>query len=272
MIVAALGIVEPDRPELLGTLLDPEQVTVEGRVVQLPHSGEMTLSVINVSPGTHRTMDILEQLVRTQEGFMAVPFPTSYLVLLVADATRHAAGGGPGVLTVDPGREEDRYLIAHELAHSYWYFAPRWLREGAADFMTTVSAGKQFSSNECSLANNLSDLERLTREHLEMRLVPSHTLENCHYRLGRGLYIELYETLGEEAFRQGFRRLYLKMRDEELYDECTGPERGVCYVRAAFVTDALPESAALAAPVIARRYYGPPQSLEDTPTVGFGSE
>ena len=62
------------------------------------------------------------------------------------------------------------------------------------------------------------------------------------------------------------------MRDEELYDECTGPERGVCYVRAAFVTDALPESAALAAPVIARWYYGPPQSLEDTPTVGFGSE
>ncbi len=38
------------------------------------------------------------------------------------------------------------------------------------------------------------------------------------------------------------------------------------------VTDALPESAALAAPVIARWYYGPPQSLGDTPTVGFGSE
>ena len=138
--------------------------------------------------------------------------------------------------------------------------------------MTIVSASKQFSSNECSRANNLSDLERLTLEHLELRLVPDTILTNCHYRLGRGLYIELYEILGEEAFRQGFRRLYLKMRDEELYDGCTGPERGVCYVRAAFVTDALPESAALAAPVIARWYYGPPQSLGDTPTVGFGSE
>ena len=283
VIVAALGIVEKDRPELLGTLLDPEQVTVEGRVVQLPHSGEMTLWVINVSPGAHRTMDILEQLVRTQEGFMAVPFPTSYLVLLVADATRHAGGGGPGgVLTVDPGSEEDRYLIAHELAHSYWNFAPLWLREGAAEFMTTISAGKEFSSNECSRANNLSDLERLTLEHLELGppedviltvgLPEDVILTGCHYRLGRGLYIELYETLREEAFRQGFRRLYLAMRGEDHYGVCAGPERGVCYVTAAFVTDALPEPTALAEPVIARWYYGPPQSLEDTPTVGFGSE
>ena len=258
VVVAAMQIVEMDRPGLLDTLLDTEQVTVEKRVVQLHHSGEVTLWVVSVGPGTYRTMDIFEQLVRAQEGFMANPFRTSYLVLLVADATRHRGGGGPGgVLTVDPGYEENRYLIAHELAHSYWNFAPFWLREGAAEFMTTVSAGEEFSSNECSRANSLSDLERLTLERLEQYLPEDVVLIRCHYDLGRGLFLDLYETLGDEAFRQAFGRLYLTMRDGELDGECAGLERGVCYVRAAFVTDAPSDSAALAGPVIARWYYGP---------------
>ena len=261
VVVAALQSVVRHRPELLDTLLNPDQVTVEKRVIRLPHSGEVTLSVIHVIPGTYRTMDILEQMVRTQEGFMAVPFPRSYVGLLAADAI--PVGGGPsGIITVDPGYAEDDYIIAHELAHTYWSFFPPWLREGAADFMTTVSADAEFSSNKCSLADNLSDLE-----HIESGLSEDIIYRSgCSYALGRGLFLDLYEALGDEAFRQGFGRLYLTMRGKEHDDECTGLERGVCYVRAAFVTDALPESAALAEPVIVRWYYGSPPSPTATHT------
>ena len=123
VVVAVLERVIRHRPELLDTLLEPEQVTVEKRVIQLPHSGEVTLSVIHVIPGTYRTMDILEQMVRTQEGFMAVPFPRSYVGLLAADGI--PVGGGPsGIITVSSGSAENRYLIAHELAHTYWPFLP----------------------------------------------------------------------------------------------------------------------------------------------------
>ena len=41
---------------------------------------------------------------------------------------------------------EDDYVIAHELAHTYWPFWPAWIAEGGADFMPTVSVNKQFSS------------------------------------------------------------------------------------------------------------------------------
>ena len=61
------------------------------------------------------------------------------------------------------------------------------------------------------------------------------------------------------SFPAGFGRLYVAMRDGERDDECSGLERGLCNVRAAFVADAAPESAALAGPVIARWYYGPRQ-------------
>ena len=266
VVVAVLERVIRHRPELLDTLLNPEQIAVEKRVIQLPHSGEVTLSVIHVIPGTYRTMDILEQMVRTQEGFMAVPFPRSYVGLLAADAI--PVGGGPsGIITVGSRSAENRYLIAHELAHTYWSFFPPWLREGAADFMTTVSAGTEFSSNECSLADNLSDLDPLYVEHVGSGLSEDIIYRSgCSYALGRGLFLDLYETLGDEAFREGFRRLYLTMRSTERDDQCTGLERGVCYVRVAFVTDGLPESAALAEPVIAHWYYGPTPETTATPT------
>ena len=201
VVVAALQSVVRHRPELLDTLLNPDQVTVEKRVIRLLHSGEVTLSVIHVIPGTYRTMDILEQMVRTQEGFMAVPFPRSYVGLLAVDA-RPVGGGPSGIITVDPGYAEDDYIIAHELAHTYWSFFPPWLREGAAEFMTTVSADAEFSSNKCSLADNLSDLE-----HIESGLSEDIIYRSgCSYALGRGLFLDLYETLALIHRRTACRR------------------------------------------------------------------
>ncbi len=259
IVVAALSIVAEDRPDLLDVLLDLGVDAVEKRVIRLPLAGELTLSVINISPGVYGTMDRLERIIRAQEEFMRVPFPRSYVGLLVADATTAGGGGGPsGVLTVDPGYAEDDYIIAHELAHTYWGFSPSWIAEGAADFMTTVSANHRFSSHECGLGDTLAELDRLYQELLESgRSTRVLRTSGCAYSLGRGLFLDLHETLGDESFRQGFERLYLAMRDDSFDEECSGPERGVCYVRAAFVDGAAPESAALAGPVIARWYDGP---------------
>ena len=260
-VVAALGVVVEDRPDLLETLLDLGPDAVEKRIIQIPLAGEVTLSVLNVSPGAYSTIDILEQALRAQEAFMDEPFPRSYVGLLVADATSAGGGGGPtGIITVDPVYVEDDYVIAHELAHTYWPFWPAWIAEGGADFITTVSVNKQFSSHDCSLGDTLSDLDRLygelTEDGQSTGIIRG---SGCAYSLGRGLFLDLYGTLGDEAFRRGFGRLYVAMRDGERDDECSGLERGLCNVRAAFVADAAPESAALAGPVIARWYYGPRQ-------------
>ena len=241
-VAATLSIVVEERPELLDTLLDLGSDAVEKRTIQLPLAGEVTLFVLNVNPGTYSTMNILEQALRALEAFMDVPFPRSYVGLLVADATSEGGGGGPsGLLTVDPAYMEDEYTIAHELAHTYWPFFPPWIAEGGADFMTTVSANKQFSSHDCSLGDTLSDLDRLYEELSESgRSTGIIRGSGCAYSLGRGLFLDLHETLGDEAFRRGFGRLYVAMRDDEWDNKCSGLERGVCYVRAAFVADAMP--------------------------------
>ena len=99
-------------PQLLELLLDPEQVSIQERVISTPLSTEITLTVIqlNTEPGqtvihldaeTDSTLDSLDHVVRTQEEFMRVPFPRQFVAVLVADATPHRAGGGPrGIVTI----------------------------------------------------------------------------------------------------------------------------------------------------------------------------
>ena len=258
VVVAALRQVVGYRPELLEVLLDPEQTTVEKRVVELPYTGETIVSVIHVTPdATYATMDILEQSLRRQEGFMKIPFPKTYVGLLVADATPAAGGGGPtGLLTVDPGLEENKHIIAHELAHTYWALPSVWITEGGAEFFSAISADVVFSSNLCGIADNLSELDRIDWERALEGLPPVARSSGCAYTLGRALFLDLHESLGESASSAGFSRLYETMRDQAYDEECGGIEVGACYMMAAFVTDADAESAAIAEPIIRRHYYG----------------
>ena len=89
--------------------------------------------------------------------------------------------------------------------------------------MTTVPANKQFSSNECSLGDTPSDLDRLREELSESGQSTGIIRDSgCAYSLGRGLFLDLHVTLENEAFRRGFGRLYLAMRDGERDGEGSG--------------------------------------------------
>ena len=254
--VAALDAVVDERPELVDVILDPERTPVETRLVQLPLTGTVTLSAVFVEAEPGGTLDVLEELVRAHEAFMGAAFPTRHIAVLVADLGGGLGGGGPrGIIRVAPGFGEDRRLIAHELAHVYWPFYPPWIAEGAAEFMASRVAELRPLAR-CPLADTLGALDRLAWENREGG-DDVYRGSGCAYSLGRGLFLDLYETLGDEAFRQGFTRLYVAMRDEAHEAACAGVERGACYVRRAFAGDAAPASAALAEPVI-DRWYGAP--------------
>ena len=74
------------------------------------------------------------------------------------------------------------------------------------------------------------------------------------------MFLDLYRSLGDQVFRQAFRNMHLLSRDEDrtLKQKCTGVERGLCYITAAFVTGATPENATIAERIINRRYHGSP--------------
>ena len=92
-IVATLYGVSDTNPALIDTLLDPDQVTLEERTIDLPLAGEAHLAIIRTGPGAERSMELLEHAVRHAEEYMTVSFPTGYVGWLFGDAVTASFAG-----------------------------------------------------------------------------------------------------------------------------------------------------------------------------------
>ncbi len=259
-LIASIGMIG-SRPDLIEVMLDPQRTHIEERALTLPIRGVVRLSVI--WPGKtasevadSRSMELLEQALRSHEGFMGVAFPLDYAILVDADARRFPGAHGIAGIIASPWIE-DRGLIFHEMAHTYWRDETPWLNEGGASWLDVVAHrdydGTPLPDAElpCEPFDNLYDLE-----HSDAGFDVIFG-SGCPYFLGRGIFRELYEGLGDEAARRGYGRLYLALRDDSYDDVCAGDDRNGCYVQEAFLEGATPEQAAIVDDIIARRYYGP---------------
>ncbi len=249
-ILTTLACVSKYNPELIDTLLDPEQVLVEDRLISTPLSGAILLTIIRTSPGLEETMDLLEHAVRTVEDFMGIPLPTNYVAYLFEEATGGTRGrhcGGTSIISrpyVDkPGHHRSAQHIAHEVAHYYWIQGDDWIDEGGADFMAILSENIRVGSSiepnrdSCEEFANIQELVRY-----EEREQPEDT-HTCNYRLGQRFFLDMYDTLGEDAFWHGVRNWY------------QGEVEGINGIRAAFQKNATISVAKEVDTVIDRWYY-----------------
>ena len=166
---------------------------MEERTITLPLAGDVKLAVIQTNVGAPsaagaRTMEILEQVVRSQEEFMGLAFPQNHATLVVDDLNRF--GGSRSIDTIIlTDYPENRETIAHRTAYKYWDW--HWFDE-LSSFLSMVSWAYD--------GTPLPDSE-----------------------LGQGIFGELYKRLGDEVFRPGFARLYSALYINNSYDaECPG--------------------------------------------------
>ena len=259
-IVATLRGVAGTNPGLIDVLLDPNRVSLERRTIMLPLAGEVVLAIIRTAPGAARSMDLLEHSVRGAERFMGASLPTNYVGLLYEDAV-HSSFAGTNFGThiailpkydVDDGSREAEFAgsaIAHEVAHYYWSGNADWADEGPAELVASIVDGARtgrpvgVTNLPCPYAPNIAGLESLNVSRGDAEFW-------CNYSLGERLFVDLYRTLGDERFRQGFRALYLASELEE-DDDDPGTSVGIEHVRQAFRSDDGAERA-----VIARWYDG----------------
>lgn len=258
-IVATLYNVSQEAPALVDILLDPAQVTQEWRTAMLPHSGPVDLVVIRTGPGAPRSMDLLEHSVRSAEEFMGLPLPTNYVGLLFGNTVAgYSAGTNYSThvtvlpeYDVDDGSENAEFaghLIAHEVAHYYWASGKDWVDEGIADFMASIAerarTGRtlEATNDPCEYTDNIAELEQLAA-------LGNDEVFDCNYSLGEGFFLDLYFALGDQAFREGLRRLYRMALVEDNADNYEGTELTVSHVKDAFQSDA-------AKAVVNRWYYG----------------
>ena len=265
-IVAVLYGVSKYNPRLIGALLDPGQVTMEERAIELPLAGEVNLAIIRTGPGAARSMDLLEHAVRHAEGFIGVPFPTGYVGWLFGDAvTPSFAGNNSGThiaslskYDVDDGSRDAGVTgshIAHEVAHYYWSGSSDWIDEGAADLMASVSENARtgqpvgVTNDPCGYARTIADLERLAPSQED----GADSAFTCNYALGERLFVDLYRGLSEARFQRGLQNLYRASEAEDDDETETGTAVGMGHVRTAFKMGA--DIAAPVVDVVTARWY-----------------
>ena len=244
------------RGALYSTLLDPEAVIVEERAVRLPLTGDVLLAVVRTRDGAATSMEWLERALRSLEGFMGVPLPVNYISLLVADIP--GSGSGRGLLSIPDSIREPRGIVNAVAAHIYTIGGSPWMGWGFVLFLRWIALDQgpplynfRIGIDSCETARNLSELEQETYSTI-------HESSICQVRMGFGLFYDLYNVLGEQEFRRGFRGLYLKQRRHYMEYECLGSGASLCFMRAGFVTSAPdPAVGAVAWHYIHRWYYGP---------------
>ena len=273
-IVATLRGVARTNVGLIDILLDPDRVSLERRTITLPFAGEVVLAIIRTASGAARSMDLLEHSVRAAERFMGASLPTNYVGLLYEDAV-HGSFAGTNFGThiailpkydIDDGSHEAASAgstVAHEVAHYYWSGNADWVDEGAADLMASIVDGArtgrpaEVTNAPCAYAPNIAKLEGLGVSRGDAEFW-------CNYSLGERLFVDLYRTLGNERFREGFRALYVASELDDDADNHRGTSVGVEHVKEAFRSDDGAERA-----VIARWYDGTEpydlSQLDDSP-------
>ena len=243
-VVATLYGVARYNLELFPVLLDPANTHLEQRTITLPLAGEVVMVIIRSQSGAQRSIDLLEHAVRSAESLMQAPLPTNYVGLLYEDAvSSNAAGTNFGThiavrpkYDVDDNSHESNFagsIIAHEVAHYYWRGNADWVDEGASDFITSISEERRVGSPvgttnyPCPFTRTIYDLEALDPALGDDEFT-------CNYALGERLFVDLYQTIGEEAFQAGFLDLYLASQEEDEADGLEGTSVNIEHVRQAF--------------------------------------
>ena len=270
-VVATLHTVSLNKPDLLDTLLAPDNVTLEERIVDLPLAGEVLFTIIRTETGLDRTMDLLEYIVRSVEGFMAYPLPVKQVIYLSADtgnASNHwtTMVFPPEFDTHEASEVLILHVLAHEVAHYYWRgeWALPWISEGAATFFQSLhrmqanaAAGEPVVPiwpahwPPCTYVGNIAGLDRLERGIISES---AHLSAMCYYSHGERLWQDLYRSLGESVFRRGYRNLHLMLRGVGSASQCEDSTGGICHVEAAFKAAAPADMATTVDTVIARWY------------------
>ena len=275
-IVSTLWRVTERNPALLEMLLDPERVLLEERSIELPLAGATQLTIIRTRPGAERTMDLLERAVRANEAFMGAPLPVRQVTLLFADGIyRGFTGGHFGTFMglaefydVEPSEEWVSRTLVHEISHYYWRGNQFWLNEGAAQVLMAAAANRATGRVIAPEIRLCSDLLTITDAE-KLEISPTYSPDIiCHYALGERIFHDLYRTLGEPAFRQGFQYLYLLSRADDPDDECESTSLTICHVAAAFKAGAGEDMTATVDRIVARWYDG--SEPYDTSYLGLG--
>ncbi|PKB79053.1 MAG: hypothetical protein BZY88_15320 [SAR202 cluster bacterium Io17-Chloro-G9] len=240
-LMVVLAGVDQASPELFQSLLRAHPT--ESTKIDLPLAGEITLTIIRHALPSLRdpSMQRLEEAVTVAEELMGIAFPKSEVILLLQDPGLVESANPPGghfgtYMTLSRSYvNRDNTVIAHETAHYYWRGgSASWLIEGGASFLSSYVVKEPYrdspSRRNLGLKQNVSvcradgvdSIQDLIDDKKKVGPTRHHDgpLWPCNYYFGESLLTDLFDTMGEQPFRQAWTEIYLAgsgRSEEEVY-------------------------------------------------------
>ena len=223
-------------PDRLQHLLADHRV--ESKTIVFPLGAEIASTSIQSTQERARQdiVSLVEESAQEIELFMDIPFPMDDLILLFAgceglayseDCNFRGLHAGNHIV-VDPrlAIKDARGTLIHEVAHYYLNsrsHVPLWFYEGGADFLEayveiqlygeTLESRKRWVDQRnipfCRV-KGINSIQRLI-EKLAADGYQKHRESEvswCNYAYGEALFLHLYETIGESAFRTAWKDIY----------------------------------------------------------------
>ena len=255
-------------PELLDQYLDPANlgVYIYQQRISTPFSKSLLLNIVSEFGVAPQTMAAFAEAIRDIEQTLGLAFPYESATIAMGTslgtgfATDHVRFNVTEYFDVNRGviLSKNTRRLVNALLHYYFRGASSWMSAGATTFVEALVL------NEPSIATGVWPWSCPTDRIADIvgAFSPAHS--QCAFLLGADLFLDLHNSLGSGAFFEALRRLHLAIIRDEVDDEhtsgirCSGcgeVEPGLHYVRRAFVTEAPPEVAAIAGPIIHHRYY-----------------
>ena len=216
-LMVTLGLSALESPDLYADLLESHYT--QHRIVSLPLAGDVNIWVFQNTPfpQDEDLLTIIEDTARISEGFLGVPFPTTDIILLVADEKEGLDGFHAGTYMVLSRGPDGVRSVRHETAHYYFSSGPQWLREGGAELIEAYvkdrtgiesisSRRTEVSERARSQCFELNEVENI-RHYIYIGAGSGNT-GPCPYYMGEDFLLNVVETIGEAAMGSALRELY----------------------------------------------------------------
>ena len=225
-LVVTLGWVAGLSPDLYTDLLRTHYT--QSRTVSLKLAGEVNIWIVQNTPFPSNDVVLteIEDTARIGEELLGVPFPTTDVILLLVDRSqvRYRVYGGYFDTHMRLTRENDGYVasVPHETAH-YWFnnleTGPRWLTEGAAEFIETyvkhrregVELSRLRAKNALNFSTCVDDWYENIRHLIDVMDNGWEIARNtsCVYHMGEYFLHSASRIAGEEAIMSALGELHL---------------------------------------------------------------
>ena len=182
-----------------------------GNVVNVAVVREYTPTAANST----RMLELATTAVQHNEELMDAALPTNFMGVLLADCPGCAGANNSWVMQMDPESDwswtdaSARSVLAHEVAHYWWYGNSDWLDEGAANYAAAFSQWRATGADDVYTSSYPCPFYR-TIEHLVAEAPDYGDSEGslCNYSLGERLFIHLDRSTTAADFEQRFKNLY----------------------------------------------------------------